>query len=115
MHVGICMHACQHPVSNLSYLLKLLMHNEDMRKQQVIYQVAAAGAQIISCKIGDSRLGGMETGVGLTRALIAVIDHKVDLINMSYGEATATPNAGRFIKLANEVALSLTLDQTLDT
>ena len=45
----------------------------------------------------------MESGVGLTRALIAVIDHKVDLINMSYGEATATPNAGRFITLANEV------------
>lgn len=63
----------------------------------------AAGAQIISCKIGDSRLGSMETGVGLTRALIAAIDHKVDLINMSYGEATATPNAGRFISLANEV------------
>ncbi len=63
-----------------------------------------AGAQIISCKIGDSRLGSMETGVGLTRALIAVIDHKVDLINMSYGESTATPNAGRFITLANEVA-----------
>ena len=63
-----------------------------------------AGAQVISCKIGDSRLGSMETGVGLTRALIAVIDHKVDLINMSYGESTATPNAGRFITLANEVA-----------
>ncbi|CAL8469996.1 g9538 [Coccomyxa elongata] len=63
----------------------------------------APGAQIISCKIGDSRLGSMETGVGLTRALIAVLDHKVDLINMSYGESTATPNAGRFITLANEV------------
>lgn len=45
----------------------------------------------------------METNVGLTRALIAVLDHKADLINMSYGEATATPNHGRFIKLANEV------------
>lgn len=63
------------------------------------------GAQIISCKIGDSRLGSMETGVGLTRAIIAVMQHKADLINMSYGEATSTPNAGRFIQLANEVGL----------
>ena len=71
-----------------------------------------AGAQLISCKIGDSRLGSMETGVGLTRAMIAVIDHGADLINMSYGEATATPNAGRFIQLANEV-LSWALPSTV--
>jgi len=46
------------------------------------------GAQIISCKIGDSRLGSMETMTGLTRALISSLDHKVDLINMSYGEVS---------------------------
>ncbi|KAL0038695.1 hypothetical protein WJX79_003623 [Trebouxia sp. C0005] len=63
----------------------------------------APGAQLISCKIGDSRLGGMETGTGLTRALITVLEHKADLINMSFGEATSTPNYGRFIDLANEV------------
>ncbi|KAK3256652.1 tripeptidyl-peptidase II Tpp2, partial [Cymbomonas tetramitiformis] len=63
----------------------------------------APGAQIISCKIGDSRLDGMESGVGCTRAIIAVIRHKCHLINMSYGEPAAVPNKGRFIDLANEV------------
>jgi tripeptidyl-peptidase-2 len=40
---------------------------------------------------------------GLTRALIAVIQHKCDLINMSYGEPAACNNAGRFVELAEEV------------
>ncbi|XP_073032784.1 LOW QUALITY PROTEIN: tripeptidyl-peptidase 2 [Primulina eburnea] len=63
----------------------------------------APGAQLISCKIGDSRLGSMETGTGLVRALIAAVDHKCDLINMSYGEATLLPDYGRFVDLVNEV------------
>ena len=71
-----------------------------------LFFVFTTGAQIISCKIGDSRLGSCETNVGLTRALIAVAQHKADLINMSYGEPTATPNAGRFIDLVNEVCCS---------
>nr|CAB3450616.1 unnamed protein product [Digitaria exilis] len=63
----------------------------------------APGAQLISCKIGDTRLGSMETGTGLVRALIAAVEHKCDLINMSYGEATLLPDYGRFIDLSNEV------------
>ncbi|RCV07666.1 hypothetical protein SETIT_1G263600v2 [Setaria italica] len=63
----------------------------------------APGAQLISCKIGDTRLGSMETGTGLVRALIAAVEHKCDLINMSYGEPTILPDYGRFIDLSNEV------------
>ncbi|KAL3524283.1 hypothetical protein ACH5RR_017117 [Cinchona calisaya] len=63
----------------------------------------APGAQLISCKIGDSRLGSMETGTGLTRAVIAAVEHKCDLINMSYGESTLLPDYGRFVDLVNEM------------
>ena len=63
----------------------------------------APGCQIISLKIGDTRLGSMETGTALTRAFIAAKAAKVDLINMSYGEPTSTPNAGRIVELANQL------------
>lgn len=63
----------------------------------------APGAQLISCKIGDSRLGSMETGTGLTRAVIAAVQHKCDLINMSYGEPTLLPDYGRFVDLVDEM------------
>ncbi|KAI8983667.1 hypothetical protein BDB01DRAFT_850343 [Pilobolus umbonatus] len=63
----------------------------------------APGAQLISLRIGDARLGSMETGPGLTRAASHLAMHKVDLANMSYGESSSLPKDGHFIKLlANE-------------
>ncbi|KAI8330140.1 hypothetical protein EDC96DRAFT_612213 [Choanephora cucurbitarum] len=63
----------------------------------------APGAQIVSLRIGDSRLGSMETGPGLTRAAAHLAINKVDLANMSYGESSSLATDGHFIKLlANE-------------
>eukprot|EP00053_Salpingoeca_punica_P021126 m.212682 g.212682 ORF g.212682 m.212682 type:complete len:1376 (-) comp21170_c0_seq1:295-4422(-) len=63
----------------------------------------APGAQIVAVKIGDSRLGSMETGTGLVRGLIVALEHKCDLINLSYGEATTVADVGHFISLAEEM------------
>lgn len=63
----------------------------------------APGAQIVGIKIGDTRLGSMETGPGLERGLLAVLENGCDVINMSYGEPTKTPNKGRFAEFARLV------------
>ncbi|KAJ1719605.1 hypothetical protein LPJ53_005665, partial [Coemansia erecta] len=62
----------------------------------------APGAQILSMMIGDHRVDSMETGVGLTRAAMAIIEHNVDLANMSFGEPTARPNSGQWVDLIRE-------------
>ncbi|KAJ2699507.1 hypothetical protein FB645_005299 [Coemansia sp. IMI 203386] len=62
----------------------------------------APGAQLLSLMIGDHRVGSLETGVGLTRAAIAIIENGADLANMSYGEPSATPNLGQWVQLVRQ-------------
>lgn len=47
----------------------------------------------------------METGTGLHRGLRAVVENGAHVINMSYGEPTGRPGYGRFMQMAQEVAL----------
>lgn len=58
----------------------------------------APGAEIVSLKIGDARLGSMEQGQALLRATQALIDTRCDVANMSYGEdgAFTVENKGAF-------------------
>ncbi|XP_017876642.1 tripeptidyl-peptidase 2 isoform X2 [Ceratina calcarata] len=65
----------------------------------------APGAQIISLSVGDSRIGTMETGTAVVRAMIHVMKHKekIHVINMSYGEHAHWSNSGRIGELMNEV------------
>lgn len=67
----------------------------------------APGAQIVSLTIGDNRLGSMETGTALVRAMIKVMErtqnNKIHVINMSYGEHAHFSSSGRIGELMNEV------------
>ena len=68
----------------------------------------APGAQIVSLKIGDTRLGSMETGSGLVRAAIELCRLKCDIANISYGEAASIPDCGRFIQLLKDEVINKT-------
>ncbi|KTW27743.1 hypothetical protein T552_02182 [Pneumocystis carinii B80] len=59
----------------------------------------APGVQIVSLKIGDARLGSLETNHALLRAAIAMVNLGVDIANMSYGESTGINDAGIFIDI----------------
>ncbi|ORZ30707.1 subtilase family-domain-containing protein [Catenaria anguillulae PL171] len=66
----------------------------------------APGAQIVSLRIGDTRLGSMETGAALSRATLAMVQNKVDLANISYGEASHVADVGRFINLLRDECIN---------
>lgn len=67
----------------------------------------APAAKVVSLTIGDGRLGSMETGTGLVRAIIKMMElcdagKKIDVVNMSYGEHAGWSNSGRVGELMAE-------------
>jgi tripeptidyl-peptidase-2 len=63
----------------------------------------APGAQIVSVKIGDTRLGASSTSTGPVRGLVAVLENGCKLINMSFGGPTSCPDEGRVIDLYRDI------------
>jgi hypothetical protein len=59
-------------------------------------------AQILSLKIGDSRINGMETSIALIRALQEIVKHDCHIVNYSYGEPVGSNINGKFIEMLNE-------------
>ncbi|KAK0532315.1 hypothetical protein OC835_003373 [Tilletia horrida] len=76
---------------------------EDVRAHDGV----APGAQIVSLKIGDSRLGSMETQQALLRAAQAILATGCDVANLSYGEAGAfnVDNRGAFVELLRDIVI----------
>ena len=63
----------------------------------------APGAQIVSVKIGDTRLSSSSNGTGEMRGVIESLRSGCDLINMSYGGPTSFPNSGDYIERMREI------------
>jgi len=63
----------------------------------------APGAQLISVKIGDTRLASASCGTGEVRGCVAVLENECDLINMSFGGPTADPNDGRTMEIYDDL------------
>ena len=67
----------------------------------------APGAEIVSLKIGDARLGGMEQGQALLRAAQAILDTRCDVANMSFGEdgAFGVEDKGAFARVLRDLVI----------
>lgn len=57
--------------------------------------------KILSLKIGDSRVDGMETSIALVRALHEIVNHGCHIVNYSFGEPCGE-DKGRFIEMLKE-------------
>ena len=77
---------------------------EGLSDEDVARNGVAPACEIVSLKIGDSRIGTMEQGQALLRAARALIDTKCDIANLSYGEdgAFGVENRGAFAKALRE-------------
>lgn len=91
---GRILNVCADAGAHASHVAGIAAHNECG---------VSPGAKLVSFKIGDSRLGSMETGASLVRAMLEAIRLKVDIINLSYGEGCSLANTGRFVEIAREL------------
>lgn len=67
----------------------------------------APGVEIVSLKIGDTRLKGMETSFALLRAAQAAVATRCDILNMSFGEdgAFGTEGKGAFAEAMRDIVI----------
>lgn len=66
---------------------------------RMAWRADTGSARLCVRQIGDSRLGSMETGVGIVRAVTEAVRMGCDVINMSYGEPAALCDSGRCVGL----------------
>lgn len=59
----------------------------------------APDSQIVSLKIGDSRIEGLETTRSLIRAMNEIVDRDIHLINLSFGEPVNECMTGELINM----------------
>ena len=62
----------------------------------------APSVQLVSMNIGDIRLDGLETTESLIRALHEVVNRKIHLINLSFGEPVNEPHTGILINIIED-------------
>eukprot|EP00924_Labyrinthula_sp_SR-Ha-C_P011420 maker-scaffold_46-snap-gene-0.47-mRNA-1 protein AED:0.02 eAED:0.13 QI:33/1/0.5/1/1/1/2/0/1376 len=62
----------------------------------------APGAEVVSLRIGDGRLGTMETNKSIVKAVSLAVELGCDLVNMSFGEASTGTSEGIVVETIQE-------------